>query len=778
MFLSLIAYPILILLTGLGIGVFLLAINTNNQAKITYNLMQAQYYAYQGIEDAYVEVKNQAFDSTPFLTHDVVSVTNALAQRDSFPEVKITGCLINTTGAYEYKDVSGNGFEAKVYELHNEIYILSKGISSNISRLFITKLAGTSLYNYFAFYPGNISLGWQTMDAQGGKIHSNGDLIFLANLKMLNISELSSYGKMAMGYYPAVKPGEESAWYTRRWPYVRPNNYPDPYNPDDYPEQYPLSPPNYTNYYDGYISGDNVGLLMEDPAYNDGKHFTAWDATPDNINGTNPAIMPGDYSTYGFIYQQSNDCKATNTCASGATHNENYYYAMPRINEIAIDNRIGGETAVQQYLGDTETIPVIMTDSSKDTDTSQPWLDYLKQFDSTTNEEDGTLKITGLYDSSNGPLVKAGSDFILPPSINLSKLTTEADVTIEKNADGTVKMTINGEEFLEDADGIQYPAESGNIIARRQDFYHNLSGKLTEALELDLGAMVTAGAAPANGIIYAKYPNLVIANAKQLPSGGLTTVLDGNIYLKGDYNYDTDSDFSWQPSAVIASGESYFLSDEFDYPRYDEIPVTQYYPEYPEGGSFEEHTFASGTGWTKNIAEDGYNWFAEKSAEMANKVTQKEYHYVLSLVGPKAYDPQVIERWIYPKDDDDLTQGSDDHHALFTGAAVQLDAATFPFSWGNLYRNNRNYRQCDQNIYPPDDQLILSLDYPCRATGATGTPDFFGTSANEARYYEKNYLASPLRPPGDLMGLTQSITLELSSDNDHFNRHYWEYFGT
>src|SRR3989442_2923450 len=62
------------------------------------------------------------------------------------------------------------------------------------------------------------------------------------------------------------------------------------------------------------------------------------------------------------------------------------------------------------------------------------------------------------------------------------------------------------------------------------------------ASAVDVNLMRTAGALPANGVMYvagtvtAENPVVRLVNGSQLPSGGLTVVSHNPVYIAGDYN--------------------------------------------------------------------------------------------------------------------------------------------------------------------------------------------------------------------------------------------------
>jgi hypothetical protein len=93
-------------------------------------------------------------------------------------------------------------------------------------------------------------------------------------------------------------------------------------------------------------------------------------------------------------------------------------------------------------------------------------------------------------------------------------------------------------------------------------FMDEREGRWMDVLELDVGAMISAGMTPCNGILYVSGAGpddaVRIRNAAQLPAGGLTIVTDNPLYVLGDYNT-----ISKQGSALICDAIT-ILSSAWD----------------------------------------------------------------------------------------------------------------------------------------------------------------------------------------------------------------------
>lgn len=809
-FLSMIAYPVFILILGLSIAAFLDSTNNSRQVRITSSSLQAQYYAFKGMEYAFCEIKKSSYsDRSPFITHTVNSQTNELLDAAD-PTTLMPNTRINADGCYEL--ASGNNkFEVKVYKKGDATYILSKGSSGNSTRLLVNKITGTSLFEYFSFFPGNTAFGWQTLDAKGGKIRTNGDITFYNGSKLLNLSELSSYGKMQLAYYPSVLSGEESTWFSSRWPYVKPNQSATP------PIQ-PYGPKDFVNKYDGHYTGQLSGLYTKNML---SSAFVPWNTTtptkPIYPWGPGPDATWDTTSDNSYIYEQANvNCLVGNTCANGSTNNQNYYSDHPQINGVYIPGRIPNAQSytTYKYSGHTSpgdpTIPVTLTNSEQQ---AASWQSFINSFPSTIDPNAKT--VTGLKD-----IVKAGpsngAQYVPPPSVDVQDLISQArdsgkGMAINFNTNsGQIEVTINSNSPMTFAatNGTSFTQTCGNggravTLFTHRKFINNDSGLPNEAVEVNVDGLRECEAAaqsagqwlPQNGLVYSNY-NLALANANQLPTNGLTPIVSGNLILKGQYNYPSSGDpvgnpgtWIWQPSTAVVSNYVYLASDGFSYPS--TLPVTQRHKEYPNSESHGMSTLPAGigTGATKDYVS-GYNWVSIYDNQMASKVTTgasggagNRYYYNISLIGTYAPFPRYLERWGYYTSPGTAfvppVQNSwVEYKAVVIGNFIQLTDDQFP-PVGNL--DSPNYRYCDQAGNYPASQRILSTDingtipfsslnYPCR-NSAGSTPDLLVYFTNEEKRYEPNYSANHVRPPGDFGELSSSIVLELPFSPTYWNFH-------
>jgi len=92
-------------------------------------------------------------------------------------------------------------------------------------------------------------------------------------------------------------------------------------------------------------------------------------------------------------------------------------------------------------------------------------------------------------------------------------------------------------------------------ILNTHTFYNFRESQWVTATEIDVGALLTAGQAPQNGIVYISSSETApgaadavirLSNGAELPDGGLTVATDNPLYIQGDYNI-TDP----QPASVL-----------------------------------------------------------------------------------------------------------------------------------------------------------------------------------------------------------------------------------
>jgi len=258
-----------------------------------YNL-QGKYQALRGIEFATLELSLQG---ETWKTHTPVKKGNdynlvSLASQGQMPNVLLKDtCEIDKDGYYSSKD---GKFSVMCYISPDsgQHIIYSKSGDSNV---YGSKVLFRNLFEYFLFTPNELMLSYITLDSfdstLGGGIHSNKDIIFGDKANLLNTAELST--PQTIKYFiesnipTAEDVGEFYYIFDGRYYWLR-NPWVKPYE-DDFGNRY------YRNINDGHASGENRGLLMEDP--NNPGRYINWDP-----NSGQPYIDP---NTNPSIYQNN-----------------------------------------------------------------------------------------------------------------------------------------------------------------------------------------------------------------------------------------------------------------------------------------------------------------------------------------------------------------------------------------------------------------------------------------------------------------------------------------
>jgi Tfp pilus assembly protein PilX len=117
-------------------------------------------------------------------------------------------------------------------------------------------------------------------------------------------------------------------------------------------------------------------------------------------------------------------------------------------------------------------------------------------------------------------------------ALKAAKLYSQAGLRIVAPDDKTIAAT--------DANGNPVPLPPGAVTPRT--FYDARENKTMTSFDVDVTVMRTAGALPANGVLYvagtntASNPVVRLVNGSQLPSQGLTVVSKNPVYIAGDYN--------------------------------------------------------------------------------------------------------------------------------------------------------------------------------------------------------------------------------------------------
>jgi hypothetical protein len=155
-----------------------------------------------------------------------------------------------------------------------------------------------------------------------------------------------------------------------------------------------------------------------------------------------------------------------------------------------------------------------------------------------------------LFGSPSNPDVIAHQLIEMPQpadssALKAAKLYSQAGLRIVADARTIGATDANG-------NGVTLPA---NAVIKRT-FYDAREAKTMTAYDVDVTVMRTAGALPANGVVYvagtdtASNPVVRLVNGSELPSQGLTVVSQNPVYIAGDYN-TVKTGATHPPAAVL-----------------------------------------------------------------------------------------------------------------------------------------------------------------------------------------------------------------------------------
>jgi len=136
-----------------------------------------------------------------------------------------------------------------------------------------------------------------------------------------------------------------------------------------------------------------------------------------------------------------------------------------------------------------------------------------------------------------------------------AKMYSQAGLRIEAGATTIAATGQNG-------NGVTLPL---NAVIKRT-FYDAREAKTMTAYDVDVNLMRTAGALPANGVLYVagtvttENPVVRLVNGSQLPSGGLTVVSQNPVYIVGDYN-TVPVGATHAPAAVLGDAVTVLSND-------------------------------------------------------------------------------------------------------------------------------------------------------------------------------------------------------------------------
>jgi hypothetical protein len=768
-FLLLSTYVALIVLIIFSVALFGRVTHEHKFATISQQSLSARYAAERGIEYVVAEIKY----NRDFHTHNAVAEgENYILQPEDDPRVttadlNMENVIIDENGNYASVFPNEDSqFVVRIYhdpQIPDETIILSRGISKNQTRLIVSKYIPQSLYRFFIFTPYEFWPELGHYDAGGGRIHSNDWIFFSGKTEFSNISELSTakyFKYYARSMIPIGDTGidrgdgttytwDEVFWNWRE-PWVRPHNT-------------QIEELKYYNRYDGKNYGDETGLLMLENG-----RAVAWDGISDYLD----PYLPENFNYYMCTDRDPN-------CTNGL----NEWHTI--INGITIPNKFDkGYDWNKYYILENcywydnicftypeEIITAYHLDTQKQ---YNEWMDFLGE------DGDGYALQGIVMDANTGGLYYEPLNII---STEYQEAAQTDGIYIDFQPSGgpgepeELNVYINSNQPLQ-WNGDQIDINGVQAVFKKDWFIDPNSTNQKDVIVLDIGKLKQAyqnkdpsgNATLAQNIIYTNY-NIVLTDASSILTNGLTIVSEKHIYFHGNYN-----DISNKPSAAIAAGDIYTLSNDWDFPK--ELETTFHNPNYPY-----EHDFYCPQDNEKCIdilindyGRDpdetthpdypmGRNWFQENYQNMPNFVDYTLNHiYNVALVGYTSYSPMVLERWGYYTDPGNSTTPPSmwvNAKREITGALVQLQNNNFPF----LDLHDTAKRRCCSEGYNPCRDCSI---YPGWSWDmSTNSP-----AGNYNLYYYDTQFANGNVPPGDLFGFTSTIFLELEDSAFYWNYHY------
>ncbi len=616
------------------------AIVQNRAVQRQKDSMQVFYAAEKGAEYVFAESQNHGWG---FATHEVADTDldgdgkiNDLVRIAAGPTVSLTGASINAvTGCYEVYAPQGN-VEVKVYNnplKNNETILLSRSTSTKADsvRIIKNRLSHRSMYEYLMFFPGSQYFGG-SYDGKGvGGMHINGDII-LGGANFANLTELSASGYIYYNY----------------------SNYRPPYSADDWDGKrdglapmLKVSYPPYNYCVPGCIINNQGSFFASGAKINSvaiPKELSSewqWDKYWGTDGNLNPGGKPELPVTIVVPPQE--------LARVGAKDANDYWIKVYGKKPSWVNPEWWGDKVYGNDRANyIESVPVKYTNSSRQPDA---WRDFIKSkgLDMIVTEKN------------------SGGKYLAPLNIetNYSDLAKKAGLYVGKDGLGNTEVYLNGVKqdvlpcWIED-----------NVRFFNSVRPHVVSGTPVKenVIQFDVGKLVSGCPEnkPNNNIIYVGNKNLRLVNATKLPDQGLTVVSPYNVYLKGNYNTDTD----WQPSAVITNSLVYTLSESFNDPQvlpesydYKEYPYSlefqkfldQYasgsrypksLPEYPKSGITPPWVKANLTGYQqKTLLDKGeYYYDVDNESLMANRAP-KNTIYNVAIAAPYSPYPYSLERW-------------------------------------------------------------------------------------------------------------------------------------
>ncbi len=653
------------------------------------------------------------------------------------------------------------------------VFILSRTniASTNTQKILKMKVSTTSLYENFAFSPYSLSL--VSNDGNGiGKIHANGNINWVTNSNITNIDEVScggymhySYSNRIPGYLldgldgimdgRAPEPASNSslrgwnqadydAWYAtlnatqRTQAAPRPNATPQAWNMRDYPWMrlnsasggYPWHP-NWNTIRNNFNVSSlqaNSGVSYNWSEVTDNSIFSSsvrphfdWNFGPNSGWPSFYNSAGNNFTTYhGGGYNYTNPYNET----FAASHLPSLFGANTTINGVLIPPRLSsGETyAFDPFFKDPMVEDIHNVDFTNTELQPGAWDNFVNTATIPAGQPHYGEPLMSVLKDAN-----TGGEVISPVDVQqgyFQNLALSGGIVIYAN--GTTNRPLDP--------GVITNSSFYNTM---RPYINNSTAQMDQTIIVDVSALkawAETDGTVFNGMIYfsgqgcrdcgirlqeAKVlPNITDSN----PNGGLTVYSTRQVYLQGDFDYDssrddTYNDATWQPGAIISQNIVYYLSDGFNDPQ-GSLPAPTHNINYP-------------------FIPDDSNYYGQYHNDMPNKAnvdsSSKTVTYRASIVSTESlWQDNVLERWRAAPEEG----GPTNYNRRHIGANVRYEGSSTYIP--DVYRRNRTY--------------------------GGGVPLLDGYYGNSPIFEYDTNLQDRV-PPGDFLGGAQASWQEVSDFN-------------
>lgn len=604
-------------LLGFTSAIYVQTLQQNKSAVQELEAMQALYNAEEAI--AYAQIENYESNGAWF-THQWNNTKTQLVLASTAPTINTdaTKVAIDASGYYTSSD---GRFRLKSYpdkdssgNIIDEVAVVrAMGIAGNTRRVIEKRLSNRVIHRYYIWSQNSMYLSWSTLQANGGRIHTNGS-VYLYNANRINdFSELSTGEAGTIRYQwnqyysPHYIDGLDGVIDGKSYAPMLNSGYTYDADNDGIAESHPhiWKTPDTTdsiNDLDEMYPWEYIG--------SDGDRHVRWQA-----NGYPRSWDPTRWPPYDWQETNSHFYGNSNPVNNDSTTGLNYYNTWLKKSGtgayIQIPETIPQDWQWDKYYGDSSSTQSIQfVDSQGNPMDASYWanlqatLPYLNNDLSDGiygNDVAGQNRTIAAQNTNSKEQPQAWKDLL--KAQGLDGVVRESNTggynatpptfsTIYKNKAQAQGWFLDLDNCVTDTDDsaaretclqnsidkivTNLNTQAGSQIAKRVEFIDTYTTKKHILIDLDAGGMDLSGVYPTNGIIYSKVP-IRVSNAEKLPgTEGFDVISEENVYLKGDFNTNPGQ---WKTAAVISKKRVYTLSNDFNDPQ--TAPSFTNYTNYP-----------------------------------------------------------------------------------------------------------------------------------------------------------------------------------------------------